>query len=181
MGPYHAPCEVGASECWVISIMAWRSASFDEPVTVASLLAREVSLDWHEAVAIVLEIAEVFKRSGQGALPRYRNLAITPAGSVEFLPGRTETGDPVTVLQQLLNTLLPRERPTQLRLSVGTAGPASASYTSVAEFSEALKYFEHPARRNLIADICERARETPLPSEPAESEKITDTARRNTR
>ena len=159
--------------------MAWRSASSDEPVTVASLLAREVSLDWHEAVAIVLEIAEVFKRSGQGALPRYRNLAITPAGSVEFLPGRTETGDPVTVLQQLLNTLLPRERPTQLRLSVGTAGPASASYTSVAEFSEALKYFERPGeRRNLIAGICERARETSLPSEPAESEKITNTVRR---
>ena len=46
--------------------MAWRSALSDEPVTVAFLIALKVSLDWHAAVAIVLEIAEVFERSGSG-------------------------------------------------------------------------------------------------------------------
>ena len=158
--------------------MAWRSAPSDKPVTIAFLLARQVSLDTHEAVSIVLEIAEVFERSGQGALPTYRYLAITSAGSVKFLPGPTETDDPVTVLAHMLNTLLPRERPTQLRLIVSTAGPEGASYTSVAEFSEALKYFERPGeRRNLIAGIHERARKNPLPAEPAETQKVADTNR----
>ena len=158
--------------------MAWRSASSDEPVTVAFLLERKVSLDWHEAVSIVLEIAEVFERSGQGALPAYRHLAITPAGSVEFLRGRTEKGHPVKVLAQMLNTLLPRERPTQLRLIVSTAGPEGSSYTSVAEFSEALKYFERPGRQNVIADIYVRARATPPPVEPEEFNKTAETDRR---
>ena len=148
--------------------MAWRSALSDEPVTVAFLIARKVSLDWHAAVAIVLEIAEVFERSGQGALPAYQQLAITPAGSVEFLQGRTEKGHPVKVLAQMLNTLLPSDRPTQLRLIVSTAGPEGASYMSVAEFSEALKYFERPGRQNVIADIYVRARATPPPAEPEE-------------
>ena len=158
--------------------MARRSASSDEPVTVAFLIARKVSLDWHAAVAIVLEIAEVFERSGQGALPAYQHLAITPAGSVEFLRGRTEKGHPVKVLAQMLNTLLPRDRPTQLRLIVSTAGPEGASYTSVAEFSEALKYFERPGRQNVIADIYARARATPPPAEPEELKKEKETDRR---
>ena len=68
----------------------------------------------------------------------------------------------------MLNTLLPRDRPTQLRLIVSTAGPEGASYTSVAEFSEALKYFERPGRQNVIADIYVRARATPPPAEPEE-------------
>ena len=158
--------------------MAWRSASSDEPVTVAFLIARKVSLDWHAAVEIVLEIAEVFERSGQGTLPAYQHLAITPAGSVEFLRGRTEKGHPVKVLAQMLNTLLPRDRPTQLRLIVSTAGPEGSSYTSVAEFSEALKYFERPGRQNVIADIYVRARATPPPAEPEELKKEKETDRR---
>ena len=158
--------------------MAWRSASSDEPVTVALLIARKVSLDLHAAVAIVLEIAEVFERSGQGALPAYQHLAITPTGSVEFLRGRTEKGHPVKVLAQMLNTLLPRDRPTQLRLIVSTAGPEGASYTSVAEFSEALKYFERPGRQNVIADIYVRARATPPLAEPEEFKKEAETDRR---
>ena len=157
--------------------MAWRSASSDEPVTVAFLLARQVSLDWHAAVSIVLEVAEVFERSGQGAMPEYRHLAITPAGSVEFLRGRTEKGHPVKALAQMLNTLLPRDRPTQLRLIVSTAGPEGSSYTSVAEFSEALKYFERPGRQDLIADVYARARATPPPAEPKESKKEAETDR----
>ena len=159
--------------------MAWRSTSSNEPVTVACLLARRVSLDWHAAVSIVLEIAEVFERSGQGALPAYQQLAITPAGSVKFLRGRTEKGHPVKVLAQMLNALLPRERPTPLRLIVSTAGPESASYKSVAEFSEALKYFERPGgRRTLLADIYARARATPPSAEAEESPETADTDRR---
>ena len=141
--------------------MAWRSSSSDERVTVALLLERQVELDWHEAVAIVLEAAEVMERSGKRAVPVQRNVVLTPAGSVEFLSGRTESGDPVTALAQLLNALLPKDRPTQLRLIISTAGPDGSSYKSVGEFAEALKYFERPGRLNLLAEVHARARQAP--------------------
>ena len=123
--------------------MGWRSSSSNERVTVDYLLERQVSLEWQEAVALVLEVAEMLERGGR-ALPATRSVALTPAGSVEFLSGRAESGEPVGRLAEMLNALLPEERSTQLRLIVSTAGPSGASYKSVGEFSEALQYFERP-------------------------------------
>ena len=133
-------------------------------MTVAWLVERQVSLDWQEAVAIALEVAEAFERSGQRWLPKDQNLAITPTGTVRFQRGRRHSGNPVSALAQTLDALLPRDRPTQLRLIVSTAGPKGSAYTSVAEFSEALKYFERPGRRNILSDVYDRARQTPPPS-----------------
>ena len=137
--------------------MAWPKKSSDGPVTVASLLERRVALSWQEGVAIVLEVAEVFGRSGKRSVPRYERLALTPSGTVEFLGGRTQSGHAVSALAQTLNALLPSDRPTQLRLLVSTAGPDSAAYKTVGEFVEALKYFERPGRRNMLSEIHARA------------------------
>ena len=124
--------------------MAWLNRSTKKSVTVAFLLERQVSLKWHESVAIVLEAADVFERSGKRAIARPENVAIIPSGTVEFRRGRTQSGGPVTALARMLSALLPRDRPTQLRLLVSTAGPDSAAYKSVKEFTEALGYFERP-------------------------------------
>ena len=87
--------------------MAWLNNSSDGPVTVASLLERRVALSWQEGVALVLEVAEVFERSGKRSVPRYESLALTPGGAVEFLPGRTQSGHAVSALARTLNSLLP--------------------------------------------------------------------------
>lgn len=112
----------------------------------------------------MLEIAEVFQRSGKRAAPRDEKIALTPSGTVEFLSGRTQSGDAVTALARTLNTLLPPDRPTQLRLLVSTAGPNSGAYKSTAEFIEALKYFERPGRRNLLSEVHQRAIAEPVAS-----------------
>ena len=65
----------------------------DGPVTVALLVERQVALDWQEAVAVVLEVGEVFERSGKSGMPRHQSLVLTPSGTVEFLRGRTRSGD----------------------------------------------------------------------------------------
>ena len=150
--------------------MAWLKKTTNEPVTVAYLLTRQVSLAWHEAVAIVLEVAEVFERSGKSAVPRTENVGMMPSGSVEFRRGRTQSGDAVSALARMLSNLLPRDRPTQLRLLVSTAGPDSAAYKSVKEFTEALTYFERPGRRNILSEVYQRALGTPVPqaAEPRE-------------
>ena len=132
-------------------------------MTAASLLERQVSLKWHESVAIVLEVAEVFERSGKRAIPRPESVAIVPSGTVEFRSGRTQSGDPVSALAMMLSALLPPDRPTQLRLLVSTAGPASASYKLVREFAEALRYFERPGRRNILSEVYQRGLDTPMP------------------
>ena len=145
--------------------MAWLNNSSDGPVTVASLLERRVALSWQECVALVLEVAEVFERSGKRSVPRYESLALTPGGAVEFLPGRTQSGHAVSALARTLNSLLPPDRPTQLRLLGSTAGPDASAYESVAEFVEALKYFERPGRRNVLSGIHERALTAPVRAE----------------
>ena len=142
--------------------MAWKNNSSDGPVTVASLLECRVALSWQEGVAIVLEVAEVFERSGKRSVPRYESLTLTPSGAVEFLRGRTQSGHAVSALARTLNSLLPSDRPTQLRLLVSTAGPDASSYKSVGEFVEALKYFERPGRRNVLSGIHERALTAPV-------------------
>ena len=145
-----------------VDCMAWLKKSSNGPVTVASLLERRVALSWQEGVALVLEIAEVFVRSGKRSVPRHDNLALTPSGTVEFRRGRTQSGGAVSALARTLNSLLPSDRPTQLRLLVSTAGPDSSAYKSVGEFVEALKYFERPGRRNLLSEVHARALTTPV-------------------
>ena len=163
--------------------MTWLKKSSNGPVTIASLVERRVPLSWQEGVAIVLEVAEVFQRSGKRAAPRHESVALTPSGTVEFLRGRTQSGDAVSALARMLNTLLPIDRPTQLRLLVSTAGPGSAAYKSTGDFIEALKYFERPGRRHLLTAIHERAITAPVTAadEGMESPSTAPTKKRETR
>lgn len=155
--------------------MQWGSSSSSsgDKVTVEFLTRRRVALDWQEAVAIVLETAEVMERTRRRSTPARHNIVLTPAGAIEFLRGRTQSGPAVSALAQTLGDLLPKEHPTQLRLILSTAGPNSSSYKNVGEFADALKYFERPGRRNMIGEVYARALETPMPVEaPVESEVV---------
>ncbi len=143
--------------------MVWGQKDSNEPVTVAYLLERQVALSWQEAVAIALETAEMAERSGRGTVPRDQNIELKSGGTLEFLRGRVETGAPVSSVAVMLNALLPKDRPTKLRLLVSTAGPGSETYKSLGEFVEALKYFERPGRRQVLAELHRRALETPIP------------------
>ena len=143
--------------------MVWAKKNSNGSVTVAYLLERQVALSWQEAVAIGLEAAEMTERSGRGAVPAHQNIELKPGGTLEFLRGRVQAGDPVSSVAMTLNDLLPKDRPTKLRLLVSTAGPGSATYKSIGEFVEALKYFERPGRRALLSAVHARAVETPIP------------------
>ena len=143
--------------------MVWGQKDSNGSVTVAYLLERQVALSWQEAVAIALETAEMAERSGRGTVPRDQNIELKSGGTLEFLRGRVETGAPVSSVAVMLNALLPKDPPTQLRLLVSTAGPGSATYKCLGEFVEALKYFDRPGRRQVLAEIHRRALETPIP------------------
>ena len=104
--------------------MKWGSSSAsDGTVNIERLLKLQVTLDWQEAVAIVLETAEVLERERRRSMPTQRNIVLTPTGTVEFAKGRTQSGPSVSALAQTLGALLPTDYPTQLRLILSTAGP----------------------------------------------------------
>ncbi len=151
--------------------MTWAGASESGTrITVAGLIEGRVSLRWHEAVAIVLEIADLFQRSGRHSIPPRTAVSLTPAGTVE-LGDESQSSDPVTALADTLGALLPllpKEPPTQLQLIASTAGPDSVSYKSVDEFAEALGYFERPGRTRILAEVYRRALEVRHPERGAE-------------
>ena len=156
--------------------MTWTDTSeLDTPLTVARLVERRVALRWHEAVAIVLEVADVFQRSGMPSVPRREELSLNEAGTIEFAGSANRTGDPVTALADTLGALLPllpKEPPTQLQLIASTAGPNSVSYKSVEEFAEALGYFERPGRHRILAEVYRRTLVTPAGSSVRQSPNV---------
>ena len=146
----------------MIAKMKWPERTSTGPVNMTYLQERRGLLRWQEVVALGLEIAEVFEQSGKRALPREQNLELTEGGTVKLLRGRTHSGSAVSALARTLSSILPKDRPTQLRLVLSTAGPDSASSKSMSEFVEALKYFERPGRRAVLAEVYQRALETPI-------------------
>ena len=162
----------------MIAKMKWPERTSTGPVNMTYLQERRGLLRWQEVVALGLEIAEVFEQSGKRALPREQNLELTEGGTVRLLRGRTHSGSAVTALARTLSSMLPKDRPTQLRLVLSTAGPDSASSKSMSEFVEALKYFERPGRRAVLAEVHQRALETPVPDDTQETvEAATDVPR----
>lgn len=137
------------------------------PVTVAWLVQRNVALRWQEAVALVLEIADVFARSEQPHLPPYQDLALTPDGTIRFLQEPTHQGDPLTTLIDILRAVLPTDSPTSVWIIASSAGLESRSYGSVGRVTAALRDLERPGRREMLTQLYRRALERALQADGA--------------
>ena len=139
-------------------------SSFSGPVTVAFLLQRSVALDWHEAVAVVLEISDVLERSGRSVLPTYQDLELRPDGSIRFLRDPSRSGDSLAALVDICRALLPTDSPAQVWALVSGTGPDAPVYESTQDFAASLRPVERGGRRNILADVYRRARDTPPPA-----------------
>ena len=125
------------------------------------------ALEWHEAVAVVQEIATralageagiarraadvAFDAEGQLILPNTGH-AVAVFGALKSARGAQDLAD----LRMLLHDLLPK---TTLPPALGVlADPANANagVTSVAEFSKALSFFERPNRARDLKVIAAR-------------------------
>ncbi len=133
-------------------------------MTVALLLQRNVALEWHEAVAVVLEIADVLERSGRTVLPTYQDLELRPDGSIRFLRDPSRSGDSLAALVDICRALLPTDSPAQVWALVSGTGPDAPVYESTRDFAASLRPVERGGRRNILADVYRRAVDTPLPA-----------------
>ena len=149
--------------------MSGEASSSSGPLTVASLVQRQVSFEWQEAVAIVLEVADVLERSGKSVLPTYHDLELTPDGTVRFLRQPNRPSDPVATLVDIFRALLPTDAPEHVWALVSGTGPDSPVYGSVSDFAAALRSFERPGRPDMLSAVYRRAAETSAPSSDSDS------------
>ena len=127
-------------------------------ITVADLRARHLLHLWHEAVAIVQELAEGLGRQGPAAhVPDLEHVAVEANGELTILPGGPSLEPPVQQLARTLDTLLDgTSAPPELRCLVSENTGETPKQGSVEEFARALAIFERPDRRHDIASIAAR-------------------------
>jgi hypothetical protein len=129
-----------------------------DTLTLSDVLARGIAVDWYEAVAVVRAVAEVLSRDPENArLPELHQIQISAVGRVNVIAG-TAVQEPVRRLGQLLQaTLGQAEPPVQLRLLVSQATAPIPAYASIAQYDEALGYFERPERVAVLQALYLRA------------------------
>ena len=136
-------------------------------MTLSDILGRDVSLEWHEAVALVRGVVErLLEKSSQAiAVPELDQIEISSAGQVS-VSGGTNAGEPVRRLGQLLQAMLGySESPVQLRLVVVQATAPAPAFGSIREYDEAVGYFERPGRDAVLQALYARAAAAPVRSD----------------
>jgi hypothetical protein len=145
-----------------MSMLGLRSLSPDSPsaseLSLADLLARGVTIEWFEAVAVVRATLE--KLDGTAAhqsTPDLGQIWLNRDGAIRVSGGSYED-EPVRRVGQLLQALLTQtEPPATLRLIVGNATAHAPVYAGLHQFDEAIAYFERPDRPGLLRALFARA------------------------
>jgi hypothetical protein len=126
---------------------------------LSGLLSRSVNLRWYEGVAIVRGVAQLLldQHGTDGGIPELHQIELAADGSLA-IDGGSAAGEPVRRFGQLLQAMLTEaDGPVQLRLFVFQATAPIPAYASLAEFDQALAYFERPNRTALLKAVYERA------------------------
>jgi hypothetical protein len=126
-------------------------------IRLDDLLSRNVNVQWFEGVALVQSACRHILDAGtvHQAFPAPSNIHLCHDGSVLVLGASSGggVGDAVNLLAQMLSD----DVPVRLRLAVSQATGTESSYGTLAEFSEALAYYERPDARQVLRHLYERA------------------------
>jgi len=133
-----------------------------QSITISSVLARSVPLEWYEAVAISQSVCAKLQASGDasGAVRLDgSHVAIDAAGDVHVAAVRRSSGsDALSQVAELLSLMLGTASvPAPLRLALSQTNVAS----SLEEWSKSIGYYERPGREPLIRAVYERAMAAP--------------------
>ena len=139
-------------------------------MTLSDVLSRSVSMEWHEAVALVRGVVErLLETSGQAnVVPELHQIEISPGGQIG-VTGGVIAAEPVRRLGQLLQAMLGYTgSPVQLRLVVVQATAPAPAFGSIREYDEALAYFERPDRSAVLQALYARAVAAPSRSDSSQ-------------
>ena len=135
---------------------------------VSDILNPEFARSWHEAVAIVQEIAS--QLAPGATIPEPEDLLIDDNGKLQLGFGPDEAQNPVSILATLLKSLLNGvDAPGGLRDLAAENAKSNPALSSVSAFERALAFYERPGRASELQAIAARLRGfAPAPLEPPE-------------
>jgi hypothetical protein len=133
---------------------------------LSRLLSPEVVCDWHDAIAIVQQLAEQVTHGGReepaGSLPDIHRLGIEPNGDLRVRLDPRGREPLVRGLGNLLHRLLTnRDSPAAVRLIVSQVMSDLPTIETVEELVRELARWERPYRIQKLVAIYERARNAP--------------------
>ena len=137
-----------------------------DSIRLSDIIARSVTVEWFEAVALVREVTErIVEQPGAYSVPELHQIDVRGDGHV-LVNGGTGTDEPVRRLGQLLQALLAQATPpVQLRLAVSQATAPVPAFGTVSEFYDALGYFERPDRIEVLRGLHARVAGMPGPAQ----------------
>ncbi len=121
------------------------------------LLARDLTPQWFEGVAVVQLLCRQLRARGADAsgFPRAADILIGPGGSIAI--AGESAGNPVQAAAHVLALMLSDDAPVRLRLAVSQATATESGYATLTDFSEALAYFERPNPQLIVETFRQRA------------------------
>src|SRR5919108_4587715 len=123
--------------------------------SVAQVLSPEFGRTWHEAVAIVQEVAA--QLSPGLSMPSPEDLLFDDSGALVFGFGSERAENPVASLSSLLQGLLEGiDAPNGLRELAKENAQPSPQHASVDGFVRALAFYERPNRPNDLQAVAGR-------------------------
>jgi hypothetical protein len=133
---------------------------------LSRLLSPEVACDWHDAVAVVQQLAEQVTHGGReepaGSLPDIHRIAIEPNGELRVRLDPRGREPLVRGLGNLLSRLLTnRDSPAAVRLIVSQVMSDLPTIQTAEELVRELARWERPYRIQKIVALYERARNAP--------------------
>ena len=132
-----------------------------DQIRLDDLLARDVSVQWFEGVALVQALCrQLSARSGaDGMFPGASQITLASDGMVTI--GGAAATRAVPAAGHLLARMLSDDVPVRLRLLVTQATAEDATSGSLHEFSESLAYFERPDPEAILSALHARAAVAP--------------------
>lgn len=135
------------------------AAAGSVPVTLSTVLDNESAMEWHDAVAVVQQLAEHCVRGGaRGSIPPISDIAIESNGRLRVRLGPSGSESTVRGLGRVLNQLLDgRIVPAGLRLIALQAVSDASTIESTSDLIQLLSRFERPDRLRKLTDLYSRA------------------------
>jgi hypothetical protein len=146
------------------------------PLRLSRVLLSNVRFHWHEAVAIVRQLADQLthgqSQEPQGSIPGVDGIELEPTGRLRARLDPAGTVPAVRGLGYLLHVLLAdADAPARLRLIVSQAVSEMPTFPSVERLTWELAGFERPRRLETLKQVYDRAAEAmrtrlPVPAAP---------------
>jgi hypothetical protein len=127
-------------------------------VSFAEVRRPELALHWHEAVAIVAEVAAMLRSRGHTRVPALDTIILDADGTLRFLDEGRQSAAPGQQLGDMLDALLsPVPCPLELRRLVDDTKADPPGHATLEGFADALSFFERPGRPDLLKGLATRA------------------------